>query len=211
MQRIYVIYLLSLSILFYGCYRPSNTSTEFSEGSNKLIIVNSRLQDTVYKRLSSRRNQNFSDFSTLVEAHYYLGDALVDSLIEPDHAMMSWYTAHNDTVNMVAHLGFFEPEGLLVRFIDGKPAVYFLRAPHEGQKFFKLEKSGQYTNQTKVQPTRYLVKLSAIPDPINKPVIYGYIDMESGDYYENRDTVDQKLKVQIRFFFRSQFRNFNYH
>ncbi len=57
-------------------------------------------------------------------------------------------------------------------------------------------------------PTNYRVKLNQIPDTINKQVIYGYIEMESGEYYDKRRRGSHNMKM--KYHFRSQFRNLDY-
>jgi len=60
-----------------------------------------------------------------------------------------------------------------------------------------------------VPPVRYKLGLSKVPDTIQKPVVFGSIDMESGIYFDQRDSLKGK-RVQMKFYFSSQFRNFDY-
>ncbi len=111
---------------------------------------------------------------------------------------------------MVAHIGEFETEALLVRFIRDKPNVLFFRVPHEGQRYFRTKKIDSFSNQIEVPSTRYKLLLTKIPDTISHPIVYGYIDMESSDYYDKRDTLQQNHNIKMKFYFRSQYRKYEY-
>ena len=124
--------------------------------------------------------------------------------------MISWYSNKKDTIDLVAHIGEFETSALLLRFINGKPKVFYYRAPHSGQKYFRLNKADTFTNQVEVPSIRYKLSLSQIPDTINKVVVFGQIDMQSSGYYDKRDTLQQKTTIKMKFNFRSQYRKFDY-
>ena len=124
--------------------------------------------------------------------------------------MMSWYSNDKDTIDVIAHIGQFETSALLLRFIKGNPSVFFYRALHEGQSYFRISKTDSFSNQIEVSPIRYKLQLSQIPDTINIPVIFGRIDMESSNFYDKRDSMQKNHRIQMKFYFRSQFRKFGY-
>ncbi len=121
--------------------------------------------------------------------------------------MNSWYSNNKDTINLVAHVSNFETVALLIRFLKGKPSVFLFRAPHDigGSRYFKSNWPDTFSHQIEVTPIRYQLKLSEIPDTTNKQVVFGHIDLESGDYYEKRDSIEQRQNVQMKFYFRSQY------
>ena len=193
---------LFLTIIICSCKHTKNNA--------KIFILDSSLQDSIKRQLQFVSDRYFSSFKTPIEVRYFLNDLLVDSIIETDFEMISWYSNKKDTVDLVAHIGEFETSALLLRFINGKPNVSYYRAPHSKQKYFRANKTDTFTNQIEVVPTRYKLLLSQIPDSINKPAVFGQIDMESSDYYDKRDTLQQRHKIQMKFYFRSQFRKYNY-
>ena len=178
--------------------------------NTKIFILDSNLQDTTKSLVQFVSDRHFSQFKTPIEVRYFLNDKLVDSIIQTDFGMISWYNNKKDTIDLVAHIGEFETSALLLRFIDGKPSVLYYRAPHLGQNFFRQNKTDTFINQIEVLPTRYNLLLSQIPDTINKPVVFGQIDMESSGYYDKRDTLQREHKIKMKFNFRSQFRKFDY-
>lgn len=201
-MKLTLTFTLFLTIIFCSC-KQTNDNT-------KIFILDSSLQDTTKQHLQFVSDRHFSQFKTPIEVRYFLNDLLIDSIIQTDFGMISWYSNNKDTIDLVAHIGEFETSALLLRFINGKPNVFYYRAPHLGQNYFRKNKTDTFTNQIEVQPTRYKLLLSQIPDTINKPVVFGQIDMESSGYYDKRDTLQQKHTIQMKFNFRSQFRKFDY-
>ena len=193
---------LFLTIVLCSC-KQTNHNT-------KIFILDSNLQDTTKSLVQFVSDRHFSQFKTPIEVRYFLNDKLVDSIIQTDFGMISWYSNKKDTIDLVAHIGEFETSALLLRFIDGKPSVFYYRAPHLGQNYFRQNKTDTFTNQIEVLPTRYNLILSQIPDTIKKPIVFGQIDMESSGYYDKRDTLQREHKIKMKFNFRSQFRKFDY-
>ena len=124
--------------------------------------------------------------------------------------MISWYSNRNDTIELVAHINTFEATSLLLRFIDGKPNVFYYRASHSGQYYFRTPLVDTFADQIEIPPKNYKLKLSQIPDTTFKQVIYGQIEMESTGYFDQRDTLNKERKIKMKFNFRSQFRSFSY-
>lgn len=201
MKLLFTITLFSTIVLF---------SCRQAEDKTKLFILDSSLQDTTKSLVQFISGRHFYEFKTPIEVRFFSNDRLEDSIIQSDFAMISWYSNNKDTIDLVAHVGEFETSALLIRFINSKTQVFHYRAPHEGQNYFRLNKSDTFTNQVEVPPTRYKLSLSQIPDTINRPVVFGQIDMESSSYYDKRDTLQQKHSIKMKFNFRSQYRKFDY-
>ena len=168
------------------------------------------IKDTVERHISNvRERRQFSSFDTQVDCRYYLDGILTDSLIDPNFRMLSWYSNRADTIDLVAHIGNFETSALLIRFIKGRPHLFYYRAPHEQQRCFRLNKTDTFSNQVEVPLVRYKLGLSVIPDTARKPPVFGTIEMESAGYYDQRDSVEGKQSVYYKFYFRSSYRNFD--
>jgi hypothetical protein len=205
------LFLLSISILLCCCQQPTKTLSQTNDAT-KSIIIDSTFRDTVKQYIQLKSDRYISSFKTPIEARLFTGGLQTDSIIENDFHMISWYSNNKDTIDLVAHVGEMETEALLIRFLKGQPKVLFFRAPHdvEGSSYFRAAKSDTFTHKIEVTPVRYQLKLSEVPDTISKQAVYGQIYLESGNYYDKRDTTGQPYKVQMKFYFRSQYRKFDY-
>lgn len=175
------------------------------------IIIDSTLRYSLEKSIRFRSDSHFSQFTTPVNVRFYSDGIETNSIIEPFFKMISWYSAHNDTIDLVAHLGEMETAALLVRVTNKKAAVFYLRAGHnQFQKRFQFADQDSLAQFIEVPPAYYSLSLTEIPDTIRKLVIVGHIDMRSGEYLDNRDSLAQKHSISMEFYFRSQYRNFNY-
>lgn len=199
-----LVFSIILFTAFCSCQQKKNTPSFVNVDTTKNVVTDNPLQDSVERHIQFLSDEYFSNFKTPIEVRFFSNGLLVDSIIKPDFFMMSWYSIRNDTIDLVAHIGQFETSALLLRFVDKKTMVFFLRAPHERQKIFRLNKKDPYTDMVEVPPVQYELKLSQIPDTVNKQVVYGYINMESKDYYDKRDSLQERKKIKMRFYFRSQ-------
>ena len=206
-----ILLLLILSIAFCCCQQQTKSLAQ-AKDTTQSVIIDSSLRDNVKRQIEFISGRNFSKFKTPIEARFFSNGLQTDSLIQNDFNMISWYSSHKDTIDLVAHIGKFETEALLIRFMKGQPTVLFFRAPHdvEGSNYFKIAKTDTFTHKVEVTPVHYQLVLSEVPDTANKQIVYGHIDMESSEYYDKRDKVEQKHKVQMKFYFLSQYRKFNY-
>jgi len=193
-----VFYASFLMILLLSLLPSSSGSTATK---NKGFAIDPAIKDTVLRHIKSHSNKHFASFETPAELGFFS--------IETGFHMTSWYSAENDTVDLVAHVGEFETQALLIRFLHGKPVPYYLRAPHLVEKYFRLTETDSFSNQVEVSLASYDLRLSAIPDTIQKPLVFGSIDMESGTYYDKRDS-SKSTNVRMKFYFFSQFRRFDY-
>ena len=190
-----------LTFLFCFCGKENNS---------KIFVLDSKLIDSTNSVIQFVSNRRFSQFKTPIEVRFFANDKLIDSIIEPDFKMISWYSNRNDTIELVAHINTFEATSLLLRFIDGKPNVFYYRASHSGQYYFRTPLVDTFADQIEIPPKNYKLKLSQIPDTTFKQVIYGQIEMESTGYFDQRDTLNKERKIKMKFNFRSQFRSFSY-
>jgi len=206
-----LLLLLILSILFCCCQQQAKSLAQ-TKGSIKSVIIDSSLSDTIKRHIELISDNYFSAFKTSIEARFFTNGVQTDSIVENDFNMVSWYSSFNDTIDLVAHVGKFETQALLIRFLKGQPRVLFFRAPHDlgGSNYFKVANSDTFTHKIEVTPFRCQLRLSEVPDTTNKQIVYGHIDLESGDYYDKRDTVEKTHKVQMKFYFRSQYRKFDF-
>ncbi len=197
-------HLLVLSLLFFSCRETERKTPLSEEEKTKSITVDSAFRDMVKKNIQFISDRHFSEFKTHLEAQFFTNGALTDSINENNYEMMSWYNITNDTIDLVAHINDFESEALLLRFVGGKTSVKFYRAPHETVgNYFKINKNYPLLHQFEVTPMQYKLELSGIPDTMLKQIVYGHIEMQSGDYYDSRDSVEKRHRVKMKFYFRS--------
>lgn len=203
-----LLYPLLLSVTLCCCKLKNKTTSPPSTIDTNNVVIDSSIRDTVARYIQFTSDRNFSYFKTPIEVRFISNDQVVDSIIQPDFNMTSWYYFNQDTVDLVAHIGELETSAMLLRFINGRPNVFFYRAPHLEQRIFKIKTTDSFSNQIEVPPLRYKLKLSNIPDSVNKAVVFGCIDMESSDYYNKRDSTEVRHRIQMKFYFRSQNRKF---
>ena len=207
----FTFFIRAILLLFItGCANKKSNPEEIYIDQSEFLIQDSSKIDSIKNMIHLVSNRTFSNFKTPVEAYYLENGTTIDSIIEPDFNMISWYHSHQDTISLVAHLGSFETSALLLRFVKGKVNISFFRAPHSGQEVFRINKDQPFTSAVAVPPLRYRLKLTEIPDTTNKQIVFGYIDMESAEYFDKRDSLDKKNKIKMKFYFRSQFRKFEY-
>jgi len=202
------ILLLFFSVLLSYCHETIKSSSTAFE--NQSFLLDSSLRDTIQRHTQFIPGRHSSLFKTPINVKLYSNDLLVDSIIKPDFEMMSWYDSYKDTIDLVAHVGEFETFALLVHFIKGKPIVFLYMASHEHQNYFRINITDSFSNQIEVPVTKFRLELSEIPDTIKKPIIFGFINMESADYYEKRDSLEKRLSAKMKFYFRSQYKKYNF-
>jgi len=181
------------------------------EDNNPSIIIDSAFRETVEKNIQLNPTGYFSSFKTQLEARYYKNGIVVDSIIENHYNIDSWYSIRSDSIDLVAHIGELESVALLIHFVHGKASVWFFRAGHGlTSNYFKINKGDSLKSQIEVTPLRYKLELSEIPDTLHRQIVYGHIDMDGGEYYDSRDSTDQKQRVSMKFYFRSQYKKFDF-
>lgn len=220
-MKLLSIYFFLTSFVLFSCKQPNQKNNiivdnKITDTTNNNIVINDKIADTVKNNIIILSDKKISDFKTRVFLQFYVNDKLIETINEDNYSMMSWYNIRNDTIDLVVHpnMGFGSSAGLLLRFINGSIKVMLLRAAHEPRPLFKLNQKDTFNYFVEVPATRYYLQLSEIPDPKIKQPIYGFIDMESNDYYEKtengdnyveKDSTGTKNKDILKFYFRSQY------
>lgn len=207
----YLIYYLFLLTLFSSCKQPGRRTSFTGHDITQFVSI-----DSAFRKIANSKIQLISDgydsyFKAYIEARFFSNGLLTDSIIDDNYKMTSWYSIQKDSIDLVVHIDGFESVALLLRFIHDKTFVRFYRAPHETVgDYFKINKNDPFSHQIEVVPSYYKLELSEIPDSLKKQVVYGHIDMMSRDYYDSRDSIEQAHKVQMKFYFRSQYKHYDY-
>lgn len=210
-------FFLKYAIIFFVVILTSSYSldvspksfTNLNSDTTKLITINFGLRDSLKSHIRSFPNKRYSNYQTPIDFRFYINDFQTDSIIEDSFQTASWYSIYKDTIDLVAHVGDCETAALLLHFVKDKLTVYYYRASHERQKYFRLNEKDSFAGSLEIPAIRYKLQLSEVPDSITKPVVYGFIDMTSDYYYDKRDTLQKKTNVSGKFYFCSQYRNFN--
>lgn len=204
-MRLFTI-IVAITILAWACNQGVRDRPSEDNYTN-IFVIDSVYKDSIMPTLQCLSDWKFSYFSTPIQYNLFHNDLCVDSVFESEFRMASWYSCFKDTVDLVAHIGQMETIAMLLRFTRDSNYVYFFRAPHENQEYFKLALKDSFTTLIEVPARKYKVKLSGIPDSVGKSIIYGYVDMESEEYYDFRDSLQKPYRASMKFFFRSQFRD----
>jgi hypothetical protein len=182
----------------------SGTSLPYSDSS--YFKLDTSLRSSILNKVRLISKRHFSQFVTSVKAKFYNGDVLSDSIMDVNGRVDSWYSNRGDTIDLVAHVGFFENEAFLVRFIGNKANVYLFRAAHDpGTKYFKKKPDDSLTYFVEVPAVFSQLIISEIPNLTNRPVVFGHIKMTSDTYYDDRDSSLLPHHDQLEFYFRSQY------
>jgi hypothetical protein len=212
-MKLQSIYFFLISVAFFSC--------KHSNKKNHNIVIDDKIADTAKNNIIIPSDKNISDFKTKVFLQFYVDDKLIKTINEDNYSMMSWYSITNDTIDLVVHTEtwFSGTSALLLRFINGSIKVMLLRAAHDPRPLFKLYQKDTLSDFVEVPATKYYLQLSEIPNLKIKQPIYGFIDMESSDYYKKtengdsyigKDSTETKNKNVLKFYFRSQYRHFDY-
>jgi hypothetical protein len=207
-MKLLLLLALFPMLFVFGCREGTGISPNVVSTKNKEFTLDTAIKDTVLRNVKLHSNKHFAGFETPAEIRFFADGAVVDSIIDRDFHMISWYSVSNDTIDLVAHVADFETEALLIRFLHGTPSVYYLRASHLGQKYFRLTTTDSLSDYVEVPPVYYDLNLSVVPDSIQKPKVFGSIDMESRPYFDRRDSL-KRNQIRMKFYFCSQFRSFN--
>jgi hypothetical protein len=198
-------------MLVNSCHLIDKSDLSKTAGLNNSIQINKTFIDSIQNKIKLRSDRYFSSYTTPIEAQYMTNGIVTDSIIQSSFNMISWYGANKDSIYLVAHIDEMETSALLLRFVKGQTTVWYLRAGHSlHKKYFKINKSDSFANEVMVPPLRYKLRLSEIPDTLNKQIVFGQIDMNSADYYDNRDTLQNKYSIKMKFYFRSQYKKIVY-
>ena len=206
------LFFVLLLTLLLCCKQSPQTSPRLIKDAQQSIILDSAFRDTVQKNIKSIPSKYFSTFTTPIDVRWFQNGLISDSIIDDNFDMISWYSLNKDTIDLVSHITEMESQALLIRFIRNDICFFFFRAPHdtEGSRYFRRSKKEPFSHMIEVTPVHYQLKISEVPDTINKQVVFGHIDMLSGSYYDKRDSIERRKQIQMRFYFRSQYRKFDY-
>jgi hypothetical protein len=220
-MKLLSIYFFLTFVVLFSCKQTNKKNNiiikdKITDTANYNIVIDDKIADTAKNNIIILSDKKISDFKTKVFLQYYIDDKLIKIINEDSSSMMSWYNIRNDTIDLVVHpdTWFSGTSSLLLRFINGSVKVMFLRAAHDPRPLFKLNEKDTFNYFVEVPAKKYYLQLSEIPDPIIKQPIYGFIDMESHDYYEKKENGDNhagkdssgtKNKNVLKFYFRSQY------
>ena len=196
--------------IFSFCHQANQTPALIN-ASSQIITVDSTLQDSIQCHIQLISDRHFSQFKSPAEIRFFTNDLIVDSIVEKNAEMISWYTIYGDSTDLVVHFGEgFGTTSLLLRFLDSTIHVYYFIASHEGQRFFRLNKKDSLMSQAEVPASNYKLYLAQKPDKTRKQPVYGYIEMKSSEYLVNQKSMLVKCHIEMKFYFRSQYKKFNF-
>lgn len=206
------IFLVHILFIALGCSDQITNTALKEKTQNRSIIIDTSIIDSIKKEIKVFPNRSYSSFSSPTEVRFFSNGVQSDSIIEAQHFLASWYNINKDTIELVVHVTQFETEALLIRFVNRNPSVFLYRAPHDvgESRNFKINLTDSFSHSIEDAPARFDLKISEVPDSIRKPVVFGYMDMESSGYYDRRDATNRKQTAHMKFYFRTQYREFKY-
>jgi hypothetical protein len=166
-----------------------------------------------------RRTGNPADFGPMegmliyqnsIIADLYENDELTASINASDNRkdlFKSWYFWHNDTLWIEGGFGMFTGIGFTLK-IENNKATLFHMVSTDDMPAYGYGETDSLRYRLEVPCTETKIILSEIPDSVTRPVIYGYVEFKSKDYYFCRFGGDhtasrEKQRAEMKIYFRS--------
>ena len=197
-MKLFLLYYLLIALAIFSCIQARE--------KDQSMVVDIKVADTAKNKINLLSDDHNSYFETKVWAQYYTNDFITDSVNDDNYGMSSWYSIRNDTIELVVHVSDFVTNALLLRILHDSTIVRLFLAPHTLRPMFKLNPKDTFADFVEVPPRRYQLQLSEKPDAKTRRVIYGYIDMESSDYFVKEGATEIKESAKMKFYFRSQYK-----
>lgn len=142
----------------------------------------------------------------------YEEDSLKASVKEEDKkstVFKSFYYWRGDTLSIDGAFGLFGGTGFSVKLVNGQAKVYHMLAS-DNFPTYAFTKNDSLCSRIEVPCTDTKLILSAVPDRIQKQIIYGYVEFKSENYYVIGGFADgkellprKKQRANMRIYFKS--------
>lgn len=168
--------------------------SEFGAGQDKILIYNNLLLVDLYEN-----------------------DKLSLSFKEQEKKNMvfkSFYYWQSDTLGIDGAFGLFGGTGFSIKIVKGRATLYHMLASDDFPSYAYNEKDSLIF-RLEVPCTDTKIVLSEIPDSTRNHVVYGYVELKSGDYYISSGSADgqeilprKKQRADMKIYFKSKNLNF---
>jgi hypothetical protein len=139
--------------------------------------------------------------------------AKTDGEQQPFKSFYYW-NKNGDTLHIDGAYGLFGGFGFTIQVVKGKASVYHLLASDEFPSYSYNEKDSLIF-RLEVPCTDSQIVLSEIPDSVKKPIIYGFVEFKSKEYFFSEGTMNdeeilprKKQRMDMKIYFKSGYVGF---
>lgn len=119
----------------------------------------------------------------------------------------SYHYSAQDTITIIGEYGAFGGIGYHIKITNNKAFVDYL-VTQGGNAQYALDRQGEFKNNLKI-PCEFNLKLSKMPTAEQGELIYGFIELETPNYYKKRfgETYVGEVKTKMKVYFKSYILN----
>jgi hypothetical protein len=197
-----LIYLFA--IIFTAC------GAEKVEG----IVIDPSIRGDVEQRTGNPADLGPADgmliYQSTIVVDFYENDELITSIREADNRkdmFKSWYNWYKDTLWIEGAFGMFTGIGFTLKISNNRATLFHMVSTDDMPAYGYTETDSlRYRLEVPCSETKII--LSEIPDSVNRPLIYGYVEFKSDEYYFCRFGGDhaasrEKQRADMKIYFRS--------
>lgn len=125
-----------------------------------------------------------------------------------------YWNKQRDTLRIDGGFGFFGGFGFTIEIVNGKATLYHLLASDEFPSYAYNEKDSLIF-RLEVPCSDAKIVLSEIPDSVKKPVVYGFVEFRSKEYFFSEGTMNdeeilprKKQRMDMKIYFKSGYSGF---
>jgi hypothetical protein len=153
----------------------------------------------------------FQIYNARMYVDFFEDDSLIASTYDQEiyRLAKSFYYWKKDTLKIDGAIGLFGGFGFTIEINGGKAVLSHLLASDEFPSY-SYKENDDLIFRLQVPCTDTRIILSEIPDQTKNPIIYGFVEFKSKDYYSITDSVGvdgtklrQKSRVNMKMYFKS--------
>lgn len=202
--------------LFIFCLAFTACGQKNNVGTTRGLTIDPDIKKEVEKHIET--SEEFKMFGDKMQLYLnsgfvetYEGDSMVFSSEKQEvkAPFKSFYLWKGDTLTIDGAFGLFGGIGFGINIFKDSAKVYHMLSSDDYPSYaYKENDSLIFRLEVPAKNTKII--LSEIPDSIEKQIIYGYVEFESGDYYASAGSADgreilprKKLRSNMKLYFKS--------
>ncbi len=186
--------------LISACIIQLSCSQQQKKADYGAYTVDGSIKNVVDKKISSSHDLNMG----AMDFRIFENDSVTaDSWAKGQSiACMTLATLDGDTINITGFAGMFAGFGFqLALFKDTCIVRHFAKSDME---MYKLKRSDSVTFGVSVPCKTYTLTLAHHPSFKKGEMVEGVVELESEDYYEEKNRTEQKDRVQLKVYFKTE-------
>jgi hypothetical protein len=201
-----IILFITVVFVFQNCV--------FNAENNNQIIVDKSIQKKVESEIIDTFPKNQKECELEYINYRQIDSYINDSLQKPYNSKHKFYSAWGTKGDSAEIYGYFGGEnagsvGFRINLASGSPKVFLFIYPHLMGRY-SYTKDGEVEFNMDVPTKKSKVILSQMPDNQSSNIIYGYVELETVDFYSatkynSKEIPNQRDKVRanLRVYFKA--------